>query len=540
MAESIRIDLRGEQVLNSKTVYSRNRLPRLGIEKTEWEREAEEKYKIAAMSRERDEEREKQRKDLGEGQAVEDEGMMTELWRRSQVGCSDRVDIQESSRPSKRRRGIIITNWGQEVPNDEQERVGEWLFTKDSQQQQLVGTRQTTIRVWSWLELEARQLLIELAESVQRVCKEQEAELINMLEEEREQDTLKEPTDDQQTEITQELIEVEQEPRSKKVQEQETIVSLWKKKEERLSEEQARRGRVQIGESKRAELLARLRPEKWLEQEARRVLIEIMERAAEKATERERADKEAKRKDLEKKRAEKLFEKNSKKVKKKPWGWIKIEARQILVEIVGEIERVGRVKIGERKKRELLEKLNKRRAREGKPTPPPAQPPEVAIEDGRTTKQILTLNLVRGNREGSGKRKRNHRGGAWLSWEGMGGLRPDPVRGGRRLKNGTVEKMDEGKELLQVQVDDEQPGGLAGDLRTLTLDDHGDGDKKYMAEQELVGKLLGLRLEATIPTPTESTDINIPNISTMPAWELQEILWLTGVVLDSKKSDLAR
>ena len=125
VAESIRIDLRGEQVLNSKTVYSRNRLPRLGIEKTEWEREAEEKFKRAAMARERNEEMEKQRMELGEGQAVDDEGMMTELWRRSQVGCSDREDIEESSRPPKRRRGITNTNWGLEETSEEQERVGE-------------------------------------------------------------------------------------------------------------------------------------------------------------------------------------------------------------------------------------------------------------------------------------------------------------------------------------------------------------------------------------------------------------------------------
>ena len=38
VAESIRIDLRGENVLNSRTVYSRNRLPRLELEKPEWER----------------------------------------------------------------------------------------------------------------------------------------------------------------------------------------------------------------------------------------------------------------------------------------------------------------------------------------------------------------------------------------------------------------------------------------------------------------------------------------------------------------------
>ena len=55
IAESIRIDLRGEQVLNSRTVYSRNRLPRLEVEKPEWEKVAEEKWKKAAETKQRQE-----------------------------------------------------------------------------------------------------------------------------------------------------------------------------------------------------------------------------------------------------------------------------------------------------------------------------------------------------------------------------------------------------------------------------------------------------------------------------------------------------
>ena len=44
VSESVRIDLR-EEVLNSKTVYSRNRLPRLEVEKTDWEKEDEVRQK---------------------------------------------------------------------------------------------------------------------------------------------------------------------------------------------------------------------------------------------------------------------------------------------------------------------------------------------------------------------------------------------------------------------------------------------------------------------------------------------------------------
>ena len=85
VAESIRIDLRGGNVLNSRTVYSRNRLPRLELEKPEWERTNDEKWKRAAEAKLREEALEEQRISLGEGQAVRDESMMTELWRLRQI-----------------------------------------------------------------------------------------------------------------------------------------------------------------------------------------------------------------------------------------------------------------------------------------------------------------------------------------------------------------------------------------------------------------------------------------------------------------------
>ena len=42
VSESVRIDMR-KGVLNNKAVYSRNKLPRLEIQRTEWEREDEER-----------------------------------------------------------------------------------------------------------------------------------------------------------------------------------------------------------------------------------------------------------------------------------------------------------------------------------------------------------------------------------------------------------------------------------------------------------------------------------------------------------------
>ena len=43
--------------------------------------------------------------------------------------------------------------------------------------------------------------------------------------------------------------------------------------------------------------------------------------------------------------------------KKKPWPWLMVAARGVVVEVVREVERIGRVAVGKRKKRELLAKI---------------------------------------------------------------------------------------------------------------------------------------------------------------------------------------
>ena len=58
VAESVRIDRRGGQILNSKTEYSRCRLPRLVLEKTDWEKEAEARKLEAELKRVKDKEME--------------------------------------------------------------------------------------------------------------------------------------------------------------------------------------------------------------------------------------------------------------------------------------------------------------------------------------------------------------------------------------------------------------------------------------------------------------------------------------------------
>ena len=104
------------------------------------------------------------------------------------------------------------------------------------------------------------------------------------------------------------------------------------------------------------------------------------------------------------------------------------------MEVVAEIEKQERIKIGERKKKELIKKLV------GEQTNQIEERKEATIkqEVGRIDKgfqQLLSLYLVRGDRSGSGKRKRDARAGRWASWivdQGMMGKRVWK-RGLRRL-----------------------------------------------------------------------------------------------------------
>jgi hypothetical protein len=53
LSESVRIDCRTE-VLNSKSVYSRNRLPRLILETPEWEKKTEDNRRSQNKTREKE------------------------------------------------------------------------------------------------------------------------------------------------------------------------------------------------------------------------------------------------------------------------------------------------------------------------------------------------------------------------------------------------------------------------------------------------------------------------------------------------------
>ena len=62
---------------------------------------------------------------------------------------------------------------------------------------------------------------------------------------------------------------------------------------------------------------------------------------------------------------EELRAAKQKKARDMKWGWLRIESRKLLIEIIQEVDRKGRREKGERKKRELLEKLGERKRAEG-------------------------------------------------------------------------------------------------------------------------------------------------------------------------------
>ena len=167
VAEITRIDLRGEHVLNSKSVYSRNRLPRLEIEQPEWERSAEEKWKRAADTKSRMEEEERLRQVLGEGQAVKDEEMLNEIWRKRCLGVGRRADdFEQVDRPTKKSRRSMEEDWGLGEEVEELLSTRRWLH-ESVKEVPLEKVVETKLKVWTWLEIEARNLVIEIANKVE-------------------------------------------------------------------------------------------------------------------------------------------------------------------------------------------------------------------------------------------------------------------------------------------------------------------------------------------------------------------------------------
>ena len=115
LSEAVRIDLRGGGVLNSKTEYSRCRVPRLVVNMEEWiKKKVEEKKELEQIP----EEVTIQQEDIEQSQVVDMAAPTYESKRKQQAGGPK----------SKRRKLEPLINWGEDAENDIWE---EWLASKE-------------------------------------------------------------------------------------------------------------------------------------------------------------------------------------------------------------------------------------------------------------------------------------------------------------------------------------------------------------------------------------------------------------------------
>ena len=118
--------------------------------------------------------------------------------------------------------------------------------------------RQSLLRPWTWLQIEARKVIIEIANKVETDAL-MNSEEYGVLKLEEQKPTLK--TNHKNTDDDAMVVMTHKEQK---------ITSLWKKQRAKLCEEQSRLERIQIGERKRAALIEKIQPWRWREMEAGR------------------------------------------------------------------------------------------------------------------------------------------------------------------------------------------------------------------------------------------------------------------------------
>ena len=290
VAESVRIDLR-EGVLNSKSVYSRNRLPRLELEKTEWEKEDEERKKRYQRWQE-DKRKQEARKESQEAktqeleeQEIEEENAMTEEWKRISNQREETFmskEEKENEEPLKKRRKkrgewrkYITHNWGLEPVSEEHNGIVRWLYEEDNskKRQPDEGSKdkrtQPRIEPWSWLRLESWNLVIELARKIE----EDHVKMDSKIEKESiEEITTKTKTKTKESETN---VEAEDGKMKMKSKNQTDIrVFMWKaeekilaRKKEEIRLEIDKTNMIETERRKKVELLAKYHQMDWQEVE---------------------------------------------------------------------------------------------------------------------------------------------------------------------------------------------------------------------------------------------------------------------------------
>ena len=144
LSEAVRIDLRGGNVLNSKSEYSRCRVPRLRIDKEEWKVDDQKEAK------------DKKKKEALEEQArVAEESLLTggAVWDISTNSRGLKSQKREGGKPestkrSKKRKMELLIGWGvdEEGEDDNQEVVDTWL-TREEPPEAMKSTRMKQMEI---------------------------------------------------------------------------------------------------------------------------------------------------------------------------------------------------------------------------------------------------------------------------------------------------------------------------------------------------------------------------------------------------------
>ena len=126
MGESVRIDLRRGNVLNSKTEYSRCRLPRLTIDREEWKTAKEKEKKV---SEEEDTTVDDELIDEEMAWLTEEESAMATWNGNNHRERSKRKTVQDQDvRGSKRKKLDLLVDWGEHGEDEKEEgNIRSWL-----------------------------------------------------------------------------------------------------------------------------------------------------------------------------------------------------------------------------------------------------------------------------------------------------------------------------------------------------------------------------------------------------------------------------
>ena len=145
ISEAVRIDLRGEGVLNSRAEFSRCRLPRLVIDQEGWKRsKAEEKITL-----------EKKEQTGGQQGAVQGFGQEEEGWeewvsnlledeldmdslQKKSKGMELKRKAESNTRPAKRKKLDTLENWGTEG-SLEDDGIRKWLIGDENRKEEVTG-----------------------------------------------------------------------------------------------------------------------------------------------------------------------------------------------------------------------------------------------------------------------------------------------------------------------------------------------------------------------------------------------------------------